>query len=186
MTLFSGCSDWLDVNVDPENPTAGNATYDSRLHILNFIPTVHSVCCLAFQYVYGRLDTLLWRRYLLEHVLLESSDRCRYHSLPMVVLWSCCKYSIFDWQGYGSRGLALCGCSSRNFVPMVLCLWQTFMEKCLTSRVRLKPVLLLPIMTEKQSIWAVWPILTPLSRCSKKKQGSATASLAVGRYLERW
>lgn len=31
MTLFSGCSDWLDVNVDPENPTAGNATYDSRL-----------------------------------------------------------------------------------------------------------------------------------------------------------
>ena len=37
MTLFSGCSDWLDVNVDPENPTAGNATYDSRLaHLPGF------------------------------------------------------------------------------------------------------------------------------------------------------
>lgn len=40
MTLFSGCSDWLDVNVDPENPTAGNATYDSRLAHIEFIPTV--------------------------------------------------------------------------------------------------------------------------------------------------
>jgi hypothetical protein len=36
MTLFSGCSDWLDVNVDPENPTAGNATYDSRLAHIEF------------------------------------------------------------------------------------------------------------------------------------------------------
>ena len=36
MTLFSGCSDWLDVNVDPENPTAGNATYDSRLALIYF------------------------------------------------------------------------------------------------------------------------------------------------------
>lgn len=59
MTLFSGCSDWLDVNVDPENPTAGNATYDSRLAHIEFIPTVPLVFCLAFQYVYGRLDTLL-------------------------------------------------------------------------------------------------------------------------------
>lgn len=36
MTLFSGCSDWLDVNVDPENPTAENATYDSRLAHIEF------------------------------------------------------------------------------------------------------------------------------------------------------
>lgn len=36
ITLFSGCSDWLDVNVDPENPTAGNATYDSRLAHIEF------------------------------------------------------------------------------------------------------------------------------------------------------
>ena len=36
MTLFLGCSDWLDVNVDPENPTAENATYDSRLAHIEF------------------------------------------------------------------------------------------------------------------------------------------------------
>ncbi|WP_418696531.1 SusD/RagB family nutrient-binding outer membrane lipoprotein [Bacteroides sp.] len=36
MALFSGCSDWLDVNVDPENPTAENATYDSRLAHIEF------------------------------------------------------------------------------------------------------------------------------------------------------
>lgn len=36
MTLLSGCSDWLDVNVDPENPTAENATYDSRLAHIEF------------------------------------------------------------------------------------------------------------------------------------------------------
>ena len=39
ITLFSGCSDWLDVNVDPENPTAGNATYDSRLAHIEFYTT---------------------------------------------------------------------------------------------------------------------------------------------------
>ncbi len=55
MTLFSGCSDLLDVNVDPENPTAGNATYDSRLAHMNFIPTVPLSFCLAFQYVYGQI-----------------------------------------------------------------------------------------------------------------------------------
>ena len=35
MTLFSGCSDWLDVNVDPENPTAGNAWLLSIWYFIN-------------------------------------------------------------------------------------------------------------------------------------------------------
>lgn len=36
MLSTSACSDWLDVNVDPENPTAETATYDSRLAHIEF------------------------------------------------------------------------------------------------------------------------------------------------------
>ena len=48
ITLFSGCSDWLDVNVAPENPTAGYATYDSRLAHFEFYTnsaTLFAACC---------------------------------------------------------------------------------------------------------------------------------------------
>lgn len=40
MTLFSGCSDWLDVNVDPEIPQPEMRPMIHDWHILNFIPTV--------------------------------------------------------------------------------------------------------------------------------------------------
>ena len=97
MTLFSGCSDWLDVNVDPENPTAGNATYDSRLAHIEFYTNS------ATQFAAWRSSMSMgdWTRYYDGGTYWNMSYwspqyRCRYHSLPMVVLWSCCKYSIFD------------------------------------------------------------------------------------------
>ena len=33
---LSSCNDWLDVNVDPENPSAEGATYQSRLAHIEF------------------------------------------------------------------------------------------------------------------------------------------------------
>ena len=40
LSLFS-CSEWLDVNTDPENPSSMSASFPTRLaHIESFIPTV--------------------------------------------------------------------------------------------------------------------------------------------------
>lgn len=102
----------------------------------------------------------------------------------MVVLWSCCKYSILIDKATAAEAWHYVGAARviRAYGFMLMTdLYGEMPYKSSEAEAGVTPT----YNDGKQSIWAVWPILTPLSRCFKRAR-VCDSFVGCRRYLEWW
>jgi len=86
---ITGCNDWLDVNVDPDNPNNASATVESRLPYSTLLYVLMGLSLYAWFY-HCRFDEPNVHYFFKRKTFgLESHPELLYYLISKLVYWSC-------------------------------------------------------------------------------------------------